>query len=319
MSFRNCFALVVLSLVVVFGTGCRKFDVPELVEISPSQTAFMIPLDGKSSNQASFASEKFLAEAKVATKRIQIPHRWLQMGRFSSNGKYIPTMRVIIVERKPVTREWTDEDDTGTSVKNQAIVAETRESLRLVARMNCVAQIDEDDAVRFLYRYNQKTLEDVMDTEIRARIESKFVEQCAKYYLRDEATGVLAHKADMMKAVRDDVIPYFKGRGITINVIGLKGDFTYDDTVQKSINDRFITIQQRARADADAYVAGKLKASGGLEYQLKLKDLEIRKMEQDNVTLAIKAWRDGAQVPTAVGGIGGMIFNIPIARSGPGK
>lgn len=227
------------------------------------------------------------------------------------NGKWIPTVKVIVVERKPVTREWTEDEKTGTSTQNQAIVAETRESLRVVARMNCVAQIDEADATRFLFRYNNKPLEEIMDSEIRARIESKFVEQCAKYYLRDEQNGILAHKFNIMQSVRDYVIAYFKDRGITINVIGLKGDFTYDADVQKSINDRFITMQQKQKADNDAYVAERLRTSGGMDYQLRLKQLEIQKLQQDNIAKAIEAWKGGAPMPQALGG-NGFLFNIPI-------
>lgn len=315
MKIRIILASIIVFAVLLLNVGCmRAYDVPELVEVSPSQTAFLIPLDGETSKQATFSSEKFLAAAKVATKRVQIPHRFLQTGRMSNDGRYIPTMKVIIVERKPVTREWTDSSDTGTSAKNQAVIAETRESLRLVARMNCVAQIDEEDAVKYLYRYNEKTLDEVMDTEIRARIESTFVEQCAKYYLRDEENGILAHKISMMKEVRDEVIPYFKGRGITINVIGLKGDFTYETTIQTAINERFQTIQERAKADADSYIAAKLKQNGGLEYLIKKKELEIRKQHEDNITAAIAAWKAGAKVPQAIGG-GGTIFSLPIQQS----
>ena len=162
---------------VVGLTGCKPYDKPEIVTIEPSQTAFLIALSGKTSDQKEFMSEQFLQDSKVATKQVQIPHRWLQEGRWQSTGRYIPTMKLIIVERKPETREWTELNSTGTSVKNEGLVAESKESIGFMARMNCSAQIDEQDAVRFLYRYNNKSLSDVMDTEIRARIESLFVEQ----------------------------------------------------------------------------------------------------------------------------------------------
>ena len=87
--------------------GCRKpYDVPELITIEASQTAFLVPLVGDITNQASFASEEMLEQAKVATKQIQIPHRWVQTGRKDWQGEWIASAALIVVERKPVTREW---------------------------------------------------------------------------------------------------------------------------------------------------------------------------------------------------------------------
>ena len=77
-------------LVMLFAlTGCRKpYDVPEFVTIEASQTAFLIPLVGDTTNQGAFESEEMLTQAKVATKEIQIPHRWVQTGRKSWQGEY---------------------------------------------------------------------------------------------------------------------------------------------------------------------------------------------------------------------------------------
>ena len=73
--------LIVLLLVIVMSctlfTGCRKpYDKPEFVTIEASQTAFLISLVGDTTTQSAFESEELLNEAKVATKEIQIPHRW---------------------------------------------------------------------------------------------------------------------------------------------------------------------------------------------------------------------------------------------------
>ena len=146
-------------------------------------------------------------------------------------------MALIVVDRSPVTREWSSTKDIGTSASNQAIYAESSESIGFSAGMNCSAQIySETDAVKFLYCYNNKPLSEIMDTEIRARVESKFVEECASRTLND----ILVEKENIMKAVRDDVVTYFADRGITITVLGMKDGLEYDDTsIQKSINDKF--------------------------------------------------------------------------------
>ena len=230
--------LLVLIMCCTMFTGCRKpYDKPEFVTIEPHQTAFLIPLIGDTGNQASFESEEMLMQAKVSTKEIQIPHRWVQTGRRYWRGEYRDTMALIIVDRSPVTREWSSTEGVGTSAVNQAIYAESSESIGFSAGMNCSAQIySETDAVKFLYCYNNKPLSEIMDSEIRARVESKFVEECASRTLNE----ILTEKEDIMKTVRDDVTEYFADRGITITVLGMKDGLEYDDaTIQKSINDKF--------------------------------------------------------------------------------
>ena len=231
---------VILTMIMcsTMFAGCVKpYDKPEFVTIEPHQTAFLIPLIGDTSNQASFESEEMLREAKIAAKEIQIPHRWVQTGRFHWKGEYRDTMALIVVDRSPVTREWSSSKDVGTSAVNQAIYAESAESIGFSAGMNCSAQIySEDDAAKFLYCYNNKPLSEIMDTEIRARVESKFVEECASRTLND----ILIEKDTIMATVREDVETYFSARGITITVLGMKDGLEYDDiTIQSSINDKF--------------------------------------------------------------------------------
>ena len=234
--------LLILTLTLIMLctclTGCvRPYDKPEFVTIEPHQTAFLIPLIGDTTNQASFESEDMLMQAKVAAKEIQIPHRWVQTGRMHWKGEWRATMALIVVDRSPVTREWSATKDIGTSASNQAIYAESSESIGFSAGMNCSAQIySENDAVKFLYCYNNKPLSEIMDTEIRARVESKFVEECASRTLND----ILVEKEKIMEDVRNDVVTYFSERGITITVLGMKDGLKYDDaTIQKSINDKF--------------------------------------------------------------------------------
>ena len=234
--------LIVIALALVMCccmfTGCIKpYNTPEFVTIEPHQTAFLIPLIGDTTNQASFESEEMLMQAKVSTKEIEIPHRWVQTGRRHWKGEWRDTMALIIVDRSPVTREWSSTEGVGTSAVNQAIYAESAESIGFSAGMNCSAQIySEEDAVKFLYCYNNKPLSEIMDSEIRARVESKFVEECASRTLNE----ILVEKETIMNNVREDVETYFAQRGITITVLGMKDGLEYDDaTIQKSINDKF--------------------------------------------------------------------------------
>ena len=255
--------LIVLLLVIVMSctlfTGCRKpYDKPEFVTIEASQTAFLIPLVGDTTAQSVFESEDLLNEAKVATKEIQIPHRWVQMGRRHWYGDWKPAATLIVVERKPVSRSWESGNSADASTK--AIFGETSDQIGIYVGMNCTAMIEEKDAAKFLYRYNNTPLETVIDTDIKKLVEDRFNIETAKY----TSTELGAKKGEIMESVKDYVIPYFKDYGITITVLGMKEGVSYEnDEIQKAIDAKFaseqeLVIQQNkneanlAKAEADA-------------------------------------------------------------------
>src|ERR1051326_5875654 len=114
------FVLFCLALVLVGTSSCvRPYDRPEYVEIDTSETGFLIPLEGDVTEQVKFQSEDFLKQHKVAAKRVQIAHRWSQEGRWPTDGRWIATVRLVKVNRSPVTREWVT---TQTTVSASASV-----------------------------------------------------------------------------------------------------------------------------------------------------------------------------------------------------
>ena len=136
-------------------TGCVKpYDKPEFVEIDTSETGFLIPLEGDATQQAKFQSEDYLKQRKVATKRVQITHRWSQEGRLPGDGRWIPTVRLVKVNRSPVTREWATAQTTAANGAIQrsdnAIWIESGDSVGFSMGFTCTAFIPEDDAARFL-------------------------------------------------------------------------------------------------------------------------------------------------------------------------
>jgi hypothetical protein len=290
-----------VALAVFMVTGCNP-NIPPIQTIEPSQTAFLVPLEGQTSNQGSFNSEKFLEDAKVATKRVTIPQRWRSTGSMWFSGEWIPTVKLIIVERKPESRHWSSDN-------KDPITAESKESIAFNAGMASTAQIDEADAAKFLYRYNNKPLADVMNDEILNRIRTKFVEQCALYPL----SNLLNNKGKIMQAVRDDVEPYFKQRGINITSLGLIGDFTYtNEDIQTAINSKFeaqqalivqkdINEKNESKARADAQVAQTLNNPNALL----LKRLELQGKFLDK-------W-DG-HAPQAIGN--NTLFSVPFSEKG---
>jgi hypothetical protein len=257
---KYIFALMLAILTMFCMTGCVKpYDTPEFVTIEASQTAFLIPLVGDTSNQASFESEEMLKEAKVATKEIRIPHRWVQMGRAHWNGEWRPSATLIVVERKPVSRSW-ESGNSSASSANRAIFGETSDNIGIYVGMNCTAMIEEKDAAKFLYRYNNTSLETIIDTDIKKMVEDRFNIETAKC----ASTDLGAKKGEIMEAVKDYVVKYFKDYGITITVLGLKEGISFENPeIQKAIDAKFaseqeLVIQQNkneaniAKAEAEA-------------------------------------------------------------------
>lgn len=309
-SSKKIILVAAISAMMFSLTSCIKpYDKPEFVVIEPSQTAFLVPLIGDTTNQENFESEEMLNELKVATKEIQIPHRWVQTKRWSWQGEYKPSSRVIVVERKPETREWIND-----GAVNDGIQAKTKDDIKFTVNLACTAQIDEANAARFLYRYNNKALAEIMDDEVKTKITSAVVGECAKYNQNELSSNT----ETIMEKVSENVIPYFEERGITITALGLTGDFVYSDSVQKSIDQRFqaekeaesqkIKNQQEvANAEAEVKIA-QMEAQAILEKQ-SVMDAEIRLKELENQKAWVEKW-DGSVPQVVTGSDSNMYYGL---------
>ena len=244
-----------LALSSVFLTGCMKpFDKPEFVEIDTSETGFLIPLEGDTAQQAKFQSEDYLLQRKVAAKRVQILHRWSQEGRLGNDGRWIPTVRLVKVNRSPLTREWTAPQgpQTGMAMSrggalDKAIWIESADSVGFSMGFNCTAFISEEDAAKFLYWYPSGSLATVMDSEVRGRIQQVSAEVAAKYPL----DLLRSRKQEIADAVKKDVTTFFATRGVTVTTVGMFGGMTYENpAIQKSIDDTFIAQQLKVVSEA---------------------------------------------------------------------
>jgi SPFH domain / Band 7 family len=238
-------ALAALAALPLLG-GCKPYDRPEYVEIDTSETGFLIPLEGDTTQQAKFQSEDYLRQRKVAAKRVQILHRWSQQGRLGWDGQWIPTVRLVKVVRSPLTREWMSGDHRNAEGqrrpdgRDQAIWIESADSVGFSMGFTCTGFIAEEDASKFLYWYPSGTLADVMDREVRGRIQQSAAEVAAKYPLDQ----LRSRKQEISDAVKQDLTNYFAGRGITVTTVGMFGGMTYENpAIQKSIDETFIAQQ----------------------------------------------------------------------------
>jgi len=233
---------VVLS-VPLFVTGCWKpYDAPEYVDVDTAETAFVVPLEGDTGDQVKFQSEKYLQDHEVATKRIQVTHRWNQTGYYDTDGGWIANVKVIKILRSPVTREWTADKTTGTGTKDEAIWVESADSVGFSMGFTCTGYIKEEDSAKFLYWYPSGSLAQVMDSEVRARVQQNVSAVAAKYPL----DTLRSKKGEIIDAVRTDIIPFFADRGITISTVANFGGMTYENPdIQKAIDNVFIAQQQK--------------------------------------------------------------------------
>lgn len=162
------------------------------------------------------------------------------MGRKNWNGEWRPSATLIVVERKPVSRSWESGDSVAAS-SNKAIFGETSDGIGIYVGMNCTAMIEEADAAKFLYRYNNTPLEVIIDTDIKKMVEDQFNMETSKY----TSTDLLNHKAEIMAAVKQNVTAYFKDYGITITVLGLKEGISYENpAIQTAIDEKFASEQK---------------------------------------------------------------------------
>lgn len=305
------FGVILCTLMIGF-TGCVKpYDKPEFQTISASQTGFLVSLVGDTGNQAAFDSEELLLEAKVATKEVQIPHRWVQTGRMSWVGEWKPSATLIVVERKPVSRSWESGDSVETSTR--AIFGETSDAIGVYVGMNCTAMIEEADAAKFLYRYNNTPLETVIDTDIKKMVEDEFNMATSKY----KSTELHDHKEDIITAIKDKVIPYFKEYGITITVLGLKEGISFENPeIQEALDAKFaseqdLVIQQNkneaAIAKAEAEAQAVIIAA---EAQAKANELLSASLTDEILAqLYYEKWN--GELPYVYGSEGGNMIQIP--------
>lgn len=293
---------------VALTSGCgfiKPYDKPEYVEIKPNQTAFVIPLEGKTSQQGKFESEEFLKEAQVATKRIQIPHKWVKTGRGTGTGKYVDTVRVLVVDRYPETREWKDD---------LAFVGESKDSIKFKQGISATAQILEEDTATFLYQYSGKSLQQVMDGEIRNKIGSVLLEK----YSTSKIEDIRANKSEVVDYVRKAVEPYFKERGITLSNIGYIGDMQYvDPKIQEAINKKFnaeedkkaqAIINKKNEEQAKSELEQAKKKSQAMKTLAEMKELEI----QEKIAEGLKEGTLKLPETLVIGDGGNMLFDIPV-------
>jgi uncharacterized membrane protein len=276
-------AALALSAALLAGTPqnaqafFEKTDRTEVYSILPNQSAFWIPDVGANKDtQAKMDSEAYLNENKIAQKRYVIPHQKLT-GSAGTNWSagwdyYVPTGRLIIVDRTPFSREWVDAHDRGTSKSKEGFPCQTKEGLNVTAGVSIGTSVLEVNAAKFLYRfgvnapveklkgdaanidadgkiifasvYYGRSLKEVMDDVGRKKVQTLVCNEIGGRTLEKANDEMIKLMGDIETKVRT----YFESVGITLDFIGWGDTFTFDEDVQKAVNRLYVAKQDESIA-----------------------------------------------------------------------
>ena len=286
--FLFCTAVAAACGVMLPNQAQAYYDREDIVEayfILPNETAFFVPDDAPARDgQSKFGSVEYLKAKQIEARRFIIPH-----ARFSGSGffqdYYVPSGRLILVDRGPYNRAWTDSVN-GTETRSEGFPCQSLEGLNVTVEVAISASVSDADAAQYLYSFGVKepkgsrsdpsviftsvfygrSLADVMEGVGHGKLQSLVCHEIAARSLdkvNEEANQI-------MDNVQKKASEYFKSRGITIDYIGWSGDFTFDRDVQAAINDRYIAekiapvvgvLESRANVRAEQSWDGHLPSS----------------------------------------------------------
>lgn len=286
-NIKRLFKPASIAALLLLSTGCRKpFEPVQLEVIKSNEEAFLIPLTGDGKKQASADNEEYLKANLVYTKQVQIPQQWVPLAHetWGWNGKWMPAATLIKVDKSPVTREWTADSASGTSTRNEAIWVMTSDQVEFSTGWTITARIENrDDAVKFLHNYPNGSLRDVLDTEVRSKLQAEFGLEVTDLPMDKLRRAATPHILKTVKSLTE----FFKNRGVTITNLGITGGFVYKDktileTMVKVFNAEQLKTLAVAETNAQLEQNKKviLKATGEADAIMK-----TRKAEADGIKM----------------------------------
>lgn len=309
--------LALITAIMSILTACAPPRVDPIIEIETSETAFIVPLEGATEDQVTFDSIEYFEDRKVATKRITLPQRWRGTGRVNWVGQWIPTVRVIRVDRAPVTMQWRarTNGDTGPQPDGPGIHVESNDSIGFVVGVDLTAQIEEEDAATYLYNYGERELLDAVNENVRSFV----VSVLSREFGNRDLAACKQDKGEISLLLFSEASAHFSTKGITITNLGLTDGLTFENPdIQSAIDATFLADQAKETAARELEAAATqaqvavARARGEREAaeewararsaQEAMTELEIRRIDAE----ARKAWADAWQgtLPSTVMGSG---------------
>lgn len=230
---------VLMLLVAVSATGCMKpYKVEKFEEAEPHETVFVVSLEGDTAkNQDKLDSLELLESQMVSRKRIVIPQRERKIGHRNFQIEWIDTVRVIKVNRRPVTREWTADPTSGTSNRHQALEVESLDSINFSLGATITCSISEEDAPKFLYYFANQSLEQVVDNIVRGFVQTRASAKFGEFPVDQTA----AKQSEIGEEILKESRTTFKDMGITVEFFGWVGGMRFiNPVIQDSIDELFV-------------------------------------------------------------------------------
>lgn len=248
--------LMVLTLTSCFDgwPGPYKKELAE--EVESHETAFVIPLEiGTQENQEKLMSEEYLEQRKVAAKRIVLGQRKRKLGRAWFDYEWIPTERVIKVDRKLVTKNWvTEKNKDGKVIRDEGFPLASQDSVGFTTGVNLTLMIEEREAARYLFYFREKSLEEIANEVVKGFVQNALSDEVSKLKL----TECQMQKAEIMERVQKRVQTELMKYGITLVTIGMAGEYEYDnEKVQEAIDAVYVNeskIRQAEQAQKEAEI-----------------------------------------------------------------
>ena len=220
--------LLVVLAAAALTAACGPAPVKPIETAGPNETVFVIPLEGDSTAQKQVQSVEYLKAKMVQSKRIEIPIRERSTGRMPWDYEWLPTVRVIKVDRSLQTRQW-----SGVKGANAGIHVESLESINFHVGFNVTALIQEEDAATYLYWHAGKQLSEIVDSNVHGYIQ----DIAAREFGRRKLEDCKAEKNAVFALVEKEAKEHFKKYGITIVSLGNAGGLDFDDeAIQTAIN-----------------------------------------------------------------------------------
>jgi hypothetical protein len=312
--------IAVAGLALVGISGCGPVKQERLVQIESNHTAFRLPLEDANDGKA-FMSVEYLKAKRVPMQRYAVPQRARNTGRLWWEYEWIPTELIVVVDRAPVTRNWTD---ANAKSGPNAIRLESLESVGYTIGITITASIEEEDAPLYLYNFggytfNEKSekvpytppggepsdpsLGHLLDTVLRGWIQQKLSHDLGNIALKDTD----AKLGSAIDACFLECRKVFKQQGITIQSLGLAAGLRFENAeIQRVIDLRYTAatdievakkeaagqrqLNERMLAKVRTEIDTANKRVAAKEAVLLQVELRLRMLDAETFKLAAEGW-----------------------------
>ncbi|MGL5710479.1 MAG: hypothetical protein ACRCW9_06540 [Cetobacterium sp.] len=285
-----------LTVAGYFSMVHRPYEEQKYITVESHETLILVPLDGNTmDNQAKLRSKDYYEKYKVASKRVPLKAKWHKTGRLPASGKWTYPYDVIKVSRAPITLDWTDDSNSGTSNQEQALRAQTKDDIGFRQGFTIQANVTEEQVSAFAYNYPKASLKTTLDNEVRPFVETEYNKLVKGFSLVELSEPnikepELTNEKWIFKVLEEKVSSVYSEKGITIANLGPKDRKIFNNkNIQTAIDTVYITNQKEEAEKKEREIALKsAENKRNIEAEDAKNKREIREKENES-NLLIKA------------------------------